>query len=124
MTTGSRRVPALLVVALVPLWSMLGGTVTDVQPGCAAIVQAQDPQTGQGDPDGYTVLDATTDSYGDQLDVGRQVMLNVGSGLDASEPRPVTVVADELDLSTQGVGWLDAESASVALKARCSPPEM
>jgi hypothetical protein len=39
----------LLLAALVPLWSQLGGTVTDVRPGCAAIVQAQDPRTGQGD---------------------------------------------------------------------------
>jgi hypothetical protein len=123
MTTG-KALPTLLLAALVPLWSTLGGTVTDVRPGCAAIVQTQDPQTGLGDPDGYAVLDATTDGYGDQLDVGRQVMLDVGSGLDVSEPRPVTVIADELDLSTQGVGWLDAEGASAALKARCSPPEM
>jgi len=124
MTTGSRLVPALLLAALVPLWSQLGGTVTDVRPGCAAVVQAQDPQTGQGDPNGYALLDATTDSSGNQLDIGQMVLLNVGSGLDASEARPVTVIADELDLSTQGVGWLDAEAASIALRARCSPPEM
>jgi hypothetical protein len=48
----------------------------------------------------------------------------VGNGLDVSEARPVTVISDELNLSTQGVGWLDAEAASTALRARCSPPEM
>jgi hypothetical protein len=88
------------------------------------VAEAQDPQTGQGDPAGYAVLDATIDRYGNQLGVGQAVLLNVGSGLDASEPQPVTVIADELDLSTQGVDWLDAEGASAALKARCSPPEM
>jgi hypothetical protein len=96
----------LLLAALVPLWSTLGGTVTDVRPGCAAIVQAQDPRTGQGDPDGYAVLHATTDSYGDQLDVGRQVMLDVGGGLAPDEARPVTVVADEATRSTmRAAGW-------------------
>jgi hypothetical protein len=117
MTTTGKGLAALL--ALLPLWPTLGGTVVDVRPGCGALVQAQNPQTGQGDLEGYALLLDTSDAYGDSLAVGQHVLLDVGAGLVPDEARPIEVVRDGLGLATTGLGWLDADQASSALGARC-----
>jgi hypothetical protein len=112
----------LLALALLPLWPVLDATVTDVRPGCAAIVQATDPRSGLGDPDGYALVLGGGDGWGAGLDVGALVALDVGGGLaGATDPRPVELLGagGDIEATGQGYGWLDAAGARDALGARC-----
>ena len=124
-TTRSRLMAALL---LLPLWP-LSGTVVDARPGCAALVQAQDPATGTQAPDGYALVLATDDGVGDELVPGDEVQITWPEGNDPSSARPVQVTRQTpgqqtAEVDTSGLGWLDAAAGSDALRMRCSPPEM
>ncbi len=125
-TTGNALAAAALL--LLPLWP-LSGTVIDARPGCAALVQAQDPSTGEQAADGYALVLATDDGMGDELAPGDQVQITWPQGNDANEARPVQVVRQTpglqtAEVDTSGLGWLDAAAGSDALRTRCSPPEM
>src|SRR5262249_14999141 len=101
-TTGSRLMAALL---LLPLWQA-SGTVVDARPGCAALVQAQDPVTGTQAPDGYALVLATDDGVGDELVPGDEVQITWPDGNDPSSARPVQVTRQTAEVDTSGLGWL------------------
>src|SRR5690242_4734642 len=113
-----------LAMALLPLWP-LSGTVVASWPGCAVLVQAQNPLTGEQAPDGYALVLATDDGYGGELKAGDQIQIAWPQGSDAAETRPVQVarqtpgrqVAEVVD--TSGLGWLDGLAAARLLSARC-----
>jgi hypothetical protein len=116
------------LVLMLPLWP-LSGIVVDARPGCAALVQAQDPATGEQAPDGYALVLATSDGYGNEFAPGDQVQIAWPQGNDPTEARPVQVTrnapdAQAVEVDTVGLGWLDAAAGSDALRTRCSPPEM
>jgi hypothetical protein len=60
----------------------------DARLGCAALVQAQGPSTGEQAADGYALVLATDDGYGDELAPGEQVQIAWPQGNDASSERP------------------------------------
>jgi hypothetical protein len=112
-----------MALLLLPL-SPLRGTVMASWPGCAALVQAQDPQTGEQAPEGYALVLTTDDGYGDELEPGDQVRISWPQGSDASQMRPVQVVRQMLgqqpeEVHASGLGWLDGATAAGLLSAQC-----
>jgi hypothetical protein len=120
MRTGKALAAALL---LLPLWP-LSGTVVASWPGCAALVQAQDPATGLQAPEGYALVLATSDGDGNELVAGDQVRITWPQGPDVSEARLVHVVRQTpgrqtAEVDAAGLGWLDGAAAAVLLSAQC-----
>ena len=114
---------ALAMALLLPLWP-LSGTVVASWPGCAALVQAQDPQTGEQAPEGYVLVLTTDDAYSDELEPGDQVRIAWPQGSDASQVRPIEVVRQvpgqqTAEVDASGLGWLDGATAAGLLTAQC-----
>ncbi len=112
-----------MVLLLLPLWP-LRGTVMASWPGCAALVQAQDPRTGEQAPEGYALVLITDDGYGDELEPGDQVRIAWPQGSDASQIRPVQVIRQTPsqqpeEVHASGFRWLDRATAAGLLSAQC-----